>query len=64
MTDGHFLFAAATTGYVFVGIAFEAQDLVSFHEEQHRRYQAQVPMIVPGLKLPSTDDKAKSAEQA
>jgi len=40
------------------------QDLVSFYGEQYRRYQTQVPMIVPGLKLPSSDDKAKSAEQA
>jgi protein-S-isoprenylcysteine O-methyltransferase Ste14 len=47
-----------------VGIAFDEQDLVSFHGEQYRRYQTQVPMIVPGLKLPSSDDKAKSAEQA
>ena len=46
------------------GHRIEEQDLVSFHGEQYRPYQTQVPMIVPGLKLPSSDDKAKSAEQA
>jgi protein-S-isoprenylcysteine O-methyltransferase Ste14 len=64
MTVGRLLFAVATSGYIFVGIAFEKQDLVSFRGEQYRRYQAQVPMIVPGLKLPSSDDNANSAEQA
>ena len=64
VTARHLLFAVATTGYIFVGIAFDEQDLVSFYGEQYRRYQTQAPLIVPGLKLPSSDDKAKSAEQA
>jgi protein-S-isoprenylcysteine O-methyltransferase Ste14 len=62
--DDRLLFAVATTGYILVGVAFEEQDLVSFYGERYRRYLTQVPMIVPGLKLPSSDDKAKSAEQA
>lgn len=48
MTQGHLLFAAVTTVYMFVAVKFlEEKDLLKMHGEDYKKYQKTTAMIIP-----------------
>lgn len=60
MTVGHLLFSAATTAYIFIGVAFEEHDLRAHFGATYEAYRRQVPKFIPlpGIK---TADRAPSS---
>ena len=53
MSVGHLFFAAATTGYILIGIWFEERDLVAQFGERYLRYRESVGMLLPRLRRSS-----------
>jgi protein-S-isoprenylcysteine O-methyltransferase Ste14 len=47
MSAGHLLFSAGMSVYILIAIRFEERDLVEHLGEPYRRYQAQVPALIP-----------------
>ena len=55
MTWSHAVFAAATTGYILLGIQLEERDLVRRSGDVYLRYRRTVAMLLP---LPAVSRKA------
>jgi methanethiol S-methyltransferase len=47
MTAGHLLFSAMATAYTVLGAFFEERDLLNTFGDAYRRYQRDVPMLLP-----------------
>lgn len=51
MTTGHLLFAVVTTLYIFIAVKYlEEPDLKDAIGEPYKKYQKEVPMIIPFIK--------------
>jgi protein-S-isoprenylcysteine O-methyltransferase Ste14 len=51
MTEGHLLFAGATTLYILIALQLEERDLLRFHGEQYGAYRQKVGILLPFRKV-------------
>ena len=63
MTAGHLLFAAAATGYILAGIAFEEHDLAQSLGDTYTAYRARVPALIPRLSLRHPSPESQRSEE-
>lgn len=61
MTIGHLLFAVGMTMYILIGVVFEERDLVRAFGNRYRKYQSEVPKLIPVF---TQKDKNKKAVEA
>jgi methanethiol S-methyltransferase len=60
MSVGHLFFAAATTGYILIGIWFEERDLSATFGERYLSYRASVGMLFPKLRRAAGSQTARA----
>ena len=59
MTVSHLVFSLATTGYIFIGVAFEEHDLRKAFGARYEEYRQRVPMFIPFLPKPAAPRSAR-----